>query len=239
MRSFCEFLLLFYKTWFLILEGSCIHLEIRAETNWGANQQTTQTDARHNNTPGLYISCPERGKKSWFAEVTVQKVMTQQNFIVCLPCGLSVYHVVRNTWMDVEDGFIRPILVQYFTSLYGLVLNKCGSHRKNGNAYRQTKHTARGQSHWWYRWAHYYLPREVCVGIHEQTCIYIYHYLPPTRVTPIFEDLSYFWFKYDLEVPCTPSLTWPGFEPMTSRPWQYISCSWDDGLKYWAIRTFF
>ena len=34
----------------------------------------------------------------------------------------------------------------------------------------------------------------------------------------------------------TPSSTWPGFKPMTSRSWQYIPYPWDDRSNHSAIR---
>ena len=40
------------------------------------------------------------------------------------------------------------------------------------------------------------------------------------------------------EVPHTVSSTQPGFEPMTSRSWRYISCPWYSCPSYSAIRDF-
>ena len=39
------------------------------------------------------------------------------------------------------------------------------------------------------------------------------------------------------EVLCTPSSTWQGFELMTSRSWQYISCHWAACSNHSAITT--
>ena len=41
-----------------------------------------------------------------------------------------------------------------------------------------------------------------------------------------------FWFK------CTPSSTQPGFELLTSRSWQYISCHWDACSNHSPISDF-
>ena len=44
--------------------------------------------------------------------------------------------------------------------------------------------------------------------------------------------------RFRTEVLCTPSSTRPGFELMTSRLWQYISCHWDACSNYLAISDF-
>ena len=44
------------------------------------------------------------------------------------------------------------------------------------------------------------------------------------------------WLK--TEVLHSPSLTWPGFELMTSRSWQYLSCHWDACSNHLTIIDF-
>ena len=46
------------------------------------------------------------------------------------------------------------------------------------------------------------------------------------------------WVQLKTEVLHIPSLTRPGFEPMTSRSWQYISCPWDVHSNHLDIRDF-
>ena len=51
----------------------------------------------------------------------------------------------------------------------------------------------------------------------------------------------YLWFKHDLRQKyyiCTPSSTQPGFELMTSRSWEHISCHWDACSNHLAISDF-
>ena len=51
----------------------------------------------------------------------------------------------------------------------------------------------------------------------------------------------YFWITYDFykqEVLRYPNSTWLGFELVTSRSWQYISCHWDACFNHLAIIEF-